>query len=155
MRMAIPNMKSLRAFSFVLIVVLAATFASATSITQTLVGTTGNTAPNGEPTMFYIWHTSTGQTIFEMCTDLLDNVVAWDFRNPGTFEGENPTLVDNQLAIAELAAPNGNFNGQLLFLGDFQNQVAFASPTPEPGTLLTLGTGLVGLAGLARKRLFS
>lgn len=32
---------------------------------------------------------------------------------------------------------------------------ASASPTPEPSTLLTLGSGLIGLAGLARKRLFN
>ena len=31
----------------------------------------------------------------------------------------------------------------------------FMGPTPEPGTLLTLGTAVIGLAGLARKRLFS
>lgn len=31
----------------------------------------------------------------------------------------------------------------------------FLGSTPEPGTLLTLGSGLLGLAGLARKRLFS
>jgi len=31
----------------------------------------------------------------------------------------------------------------------------FLGSTPEPSTLITLGTGLIGLAGLARKRLFS
>ena len=31
----------------------------------------------------------------------------------------------------------------------------FDSPTPEPSTLLTLGSGILGLVGLARKRLFS
>jgi len=31
---------------------------------------------------------------------------------------------------------------------------SFASATPEPSTLLTLGSGILGLAGLARKRLF-
>jgi hypothetical protein len=37
--------------------------------------------------------------------------------------------------------------------GDFSETVS--SPVPEPSTLLTLGSGLIGLAGLARKRLFS
>ena len=31
----------------------------------------------------------------------------------------------------------------------------FLGSTPEPGTLLTLGSGMIGLAGLMRKRLFA
>jgi len=42
-------------------------------------------------------------------------------------------------------------------VGGFINTPVTAafSNTPEPSTLLTLGSGLIGLAGLARKRLFS
>jgi hypothetical protein len=41
------------------------------------------------------------------------------------------------------------------FAGNIPVNATFSSPTPEPSTLLTLGSGLIGLAGLARKRLFS
>ena len=45
-----------------------------------------------------------------------------------------------------------NFAGYIPVIAVFGEPV---SVTPEPSTLLTLGSGLIGLAGLARKRLFS
>ena len=53
---------------------------------------------------------------------------------------------------------NVGYSALTNFAGNFpliSNAVVFSTPTPEPSTLLTLGSGLIGLAGLARKRLFS
>ena len=76
-------------------------------------------------------------------------VAAWDLRNPGTYAGMDPTAVEAQLAKAAAAAKTGNFNGQLLFLGTYQNQVA----APEPGTLMMFGSGIIVLAGMLRRKI--
>jgi PEP-CTERM motif len=83
---------------------------------------------------------------------ILDNVAAWDNRMPGTYAGLDPASVEAQLALAEAQAPNANFNGDLLFLGPYQNQVAVV---PEPGSLLMLGSGMIGLAGVLRRKLIA
>ena len=53
-----------------------------------------------------------------------------------------------------LVVSDSNFGGgpsAVVFYADINYS---SSATPEPGTLLTLGSGILGLAGLARKRLF-
>jgi hypothetical protein len=63
-----------------------------------------------------------------------------------TFAGQNPTsLIQNQVSIGcvgTAGAGGGGFNGTVTGSG---GTVA----TPEPGTLLLLGSGLVGLVGKA------
>ena len=46
-----------------------------------------------------------------------------------------------------------NFFGTLSPLGTDLSYALFASPTPEPGTLIMLGTGILGLAGSLRRKL--
>jgi hypothetical protein len=46
-------------------------------------------------------------------------------------------------------------NGTESWQGETPQTFMGVGATPEPGTLLTLGTAVIGLAGLARKRLFS
>jgi len=73
---------------------------------------------------------------------LLFDVTGWGYAN---------------LCATTLCANDSN-NGytNLTYVGgNTAVEATFNSPTPEPSTLLTLGSGLIGLAGLARKRLFS
>jgi hypothetical protein len=48
---------------------------------------------------------------------------------------------------------NTGYTNLTNFAGNTPVEATFNSPTPEPSSLLTLGSGLIGLAGLARKRL--
>jgi PEP-CTERM motif len=61
-----------------------------------------------------------------------------------------PSFVSNPSQLWYVQATFAPFQGQYVF----NNATFSTSPVPEPGTLLLLGTGLVGIMGAARKKFF-
>jgi len=78
------------------------------------------------------------------------NAIVWDIFG-GSISLDSTGLAIQAAALAN--ANEGSLNGVFAITPTDGVGQEFLYATPEPSTLLTLGSGLIGLAGLARKRL--
>lgn len=80
------------------------------------------------------------------------------FKEIDTLTGDNEDEYTYDIDITTLSLVDGEFGVGIISAGDFWIQTSKLTidyaPVPEPATMLLLGTGLVGLAGIGRKKFF-
>jgi PEP-CTERM motif len=137
--------------------------------TGTTLAINGNYSQNADGTLVIGISSATDYSVLDVSGKAsLDGTVDFDFLNgylpgantdfafleAGSVTGDFSALDFSALGFTGVNCPSCTFNLSTLSLDTGSTPPSYGNRTPEPGTLILFGTGLLGLAALLRKKLW-